>query len=41
MSTAIEGTSGPAFTTSTDGFGADDSSFMNFFNVCIMYSTLL
>ncbi|XP_049407049.1 mRNA-decapping enzyme-like protein isoform X1 [Solanum stenotomum] len=32
MSTAIEGSSGPAFTTSTNGFGADDSSFMNFFN---------
>lgn len=32
--TALEGPFGPAFITSTDGFGADDASFMNFFNVC-------
>ncbi|XP_055812340.1 mRNA-decapping enzyme-like protein isoform X3 [Solanum dulcamara] len=31
-STTIEGPFGPALTTSSDGFGADDSSFMNFFN---------
>lgn len=31
-STAIEGPFGPAFTTSMGGVGADDSSFMNFFN---------
>ncbi|OIT39703.1 PREDICTED: mRNA-decapping enzyme-like protein isoform X1 [Nicotiana attenuata] len=32
MSTVIEGPFGQAFTTSTIGDGADDSSFMNFFN---------